>query len=306
MPSRNLVMSAFRRRSIEANLFPAARPAVEPWDRFRWHGASGDSCDTYKEKSSQALSIDVFGTLRQSAEREAVLDHLAASLGLPTGGPWELQLEWRDPDNLLKEKQRTWVDAVARSPRSLIFFECKFCEPDGGGCGQTKPILTGRRKGFKQCNGSYARQGHAANGVDHRCILTTKGMRYWDMIPEVFGLDPERSYLPCPFAGPWFQWMRNLTTCLAVARAASLQAAFVVVYADAPALPMAQRVRGAEWQRLTKLVDPRAITFRTLSFQALVEQARRAAPTDPVWAELEVWVDRKIKSVVGMPHVSDG
>lgn len=153
MPPRNIVMSAFRRRSIEANLFPAALAAVEPWERFRWHGASGDGCDTYKEKSSQALSIDVFGTLQQSAERDVVLDQLAAGLGLPMGGPWDLKLEWRDPHNLLKEKQRTWVDAVARSPRSLIFFECKFCETDGGGCGQTQPILAGRRKGFKQCNG---------------------------------------------------------------------------------------------------------------------------------------------------------
>lgn len=99
--------------------------------------------------------------------------------------------------------------------------------------------------------------------------------------------------------------MRNLTTCVAVAQAAELQPAFVVVYADAPALPMAQRVRGPEWQRLTNLVDPRAIAFRTLSFQALVDLARRAAPADPVWSELAVWVERKINSVVGMPHVSD-
>jgi hypothetical protein len=303
---RNLIMSAFRRRSIEANLFPAALPAVEPWDRFHWHGASGDSCDTYKEKSSQALSIDVFGTLHQSPHRDAVLDHLAASLGLPTGGPWEVALEWRDPHNLLKEKQRTWVDAVARSPRCLIFFECKFSEPDGGGCGQTHPILTGRRKGLRQCNGSYVKQHPGDDGRSQRCILTAKGMRYWDLIPDVFGLDPDRSYLPCPFAGPWFQWMRNLTSCLAVARAAGLQPAFLVVYADAPALPMAQRVRLPEWQRLSAAVDPRAIIFRTLSSQALVGLARRACPHDPTWAELSLWVQRKIDSVVGMPHLSEG
>jgi hypothetical protein len=304
MPPRNPIMSAFRRRSIEANLFPAALPAVEPWERFRWHGASGESCDTYKEKSSQALAIDVFGTLQQSADRDAVFDHLAGSLGLPAGGPWEIMLEWRDPHNLLKEKQRTWVDAVARSPRCLIFFECKFCEPDGGGCGQTHPILTGRRKGLRQCNGSYTRQHATADDPGERCILTTKGMRYWEIIPEVFDLDPDRSYLPCPFAGPRFQWMRNLTSCFAVAREAGLQPAFLVVYADAPPLPMAQRVRLPEWQRLTDSVNPQAITFRAMSFQALVAQARQAAPANPVLPELAFWVQRKIDSVIGMPHVS--
>jgi hypothetical protein len=303
---RNLLMSATRRRSIEANLFPAALPAVEPWDRFRWHGASGDSCDTYKEKSSQALSIDVFGTLQQSPDRDRVLDQLAASLGLPAGGPWEVGLEWRDPDNWLKEKQRTWVDAVARSPRCLIFFECKFTESDGGGCGQVHPILTGRRKGLRQCNGSYTRQHPGANGRDERCILTAKGIRYWDLIPELFGLDPDRSYLPCPFAGAWFQWMRNLATCLAVARAAALRPAFLVVYADDNRLPMAQRVRLPEWQRLAAAVDPRVISFRTLSFQSLVALAGRAAPADPTWPELAVWVQRKIDAVVGMPHLSEG
>jgi hypothetical protein len=131
-------------------------------------------------------------------------------------------------------------------------------------------------------------------------------MRYWDVIPDVFGLDPDRSYLPCPFAGPWFQWMRNLTSCLAVARAAGLRPAFLVVYADSPALPMAQRVRLPEWQRLTAAVDPQAITFGALSYQALVDLASHACPHDPTWDELALWVQRKIDSVVGMPHLSEG
>ena len=303
---KNLVMSATRRRSIEANLFPAALPAVEPWDKFHWHGASGDSCDTYKEKSSQALSIDVFGTLHQSPDRDAVLDQLAASLGLPAGGPWTVHLEWRDPHNTLKEKQRTWVDAVARSPRSLIFFECKFTEPDGGGCGQVHPILTGRRKGHRQCNGAYVRQHEASDPIEQRCILALKGMRYWDLIPEVFGVNPERSYLPCPFAGPWFQWMRNLTTCLAVARAEGLRPAFLVVYADHPSLPMAQRVRQPAWRALTEAVYPQTIIFRALSFQSLLSLACGAAPGNPLWLELTAWVQRKLDAVVGMPFHSEG
>ena len=319
-------MQAARRRSIQANLFPAALAAVEPWDDFRWHGAAGETCDAYKEKSSQALTIDLFGSLKLHARRDAVFDRLAGILGVATGGPWEVALEWHDPANTLAEKQPTWVDAVARSPRSLIFFECKFCEADGGSCSQTRPIAAGRRTvrptisaapfragtpaallsgvgtgtGLVQCNGHYLPQTNPANGHQANCALTAKGIRYWDLIPEIFGYAQEANYAPCPFAGAWFQWMRNLATCVAVARRDGLQPAFVVVYADWPGLPMAERVGAAEWRWLESRVDPAAISFRTLSFQAIAELACQAVPGDPLWPELTAWIERKISSVGGV------
>jgi hypothetical protein len=296
----NVVMQAARRRSIQANLFPAALAAVEPWDDFRWHGAAGETSDAYKEKSSQALTIDLFGSLKLHARRDAVFDRLAGILGLATGGPWEVALEWHDPANTLAEKQPTWVDAVARSPRSLIFFECKFCEADGGACTQTRPIAAGRRAGLVQCNGHYLPQTNPANGRQANCALTAKGVRYWDLIPEIFGYAKEANYAPCPFAGAWFQWMRNLATCVAVARRDGLQPAFVVVYADWPGLPMAERVGAAEWRWLESRVDPAAISFRTLSFQALAALACQAVPDDPLWPELTAWIERKISSVGGV------
>jgi len=295
-------MRAARRRSIEANLFPQAHEAIEAWDQYRWHGAAGEACDAYKEKSSQALSIDVFGTLKVHPSRELVLDALAAQLGLPPGGPWDVKLEWHDPDNVLGEKQPTWVDAMARSPRALILFECKFTEADGGSCSQVKPIATGPRKGTRQCSGDYRLQPYPANGRLHavRCALTAKKIRYWDVIPEVFGYDAGVDYAPCPFAGPWFQWMRNLTTCAAVSRKYQLQPAFVVVYADGPGLPMAARVRSAAWQWLAARINPAVITFQALSYQALLALACESAPNDAVWRELAAWVERKVTSVCGM------
>jgi hypothetical protein len=192
------------------------------------------------------------------------------------------------------------VDAVARSPRSLIFFECKFCETDGGPCSQTRPIAAGRRKGLVQCNGHYLPQTNPANGRKANCALAAKGIRYWELIPEIFGYAADASYAPCPFAGAWFQWMRNLATCFAVARRDGRQPAFVVVYADWPGLPMAERIRLAEWRWLESRVDPAAIRFRTLSFQAMAELARQALPADPVWPELAAWVEGKIASVGGV------
>lgn len=290
-------MNASRRATIRANLFWAAHPAVEPWDEFRWHSASGETCDTWKEHSSQALAIDVFGAIKVSPYREAVLDGLAASLGLPLGGSWELELEWANPDNPLKERQPTWVDAFARNSHSLIFFECKFTEADGGGCSQTRPLPSGPHKGQVQCNGSYMWQVNPVNHKEARCALTAKGIRYWDVVPQVFDYDADASYIQCPFAGPQFQWMRNLTNCWAAAQRAKLRAAFVVVYADGPGLPMAERVKSEEWQRFESRLQPETVLFQTRSFQAIVELARAAVPSDPMWPELAAWVNRKIANV---------
>ena len=301
----DFVARATRRRSIEANLFPYAHAAVEPWESYRWHSAAGEVCDAFKEKSSQALSIDVFGTLKLHPQRDQVLGALAAQLGLPSAGPWEVALEWHDPDNLLGEKTPTFVDALARSPEALILFECKFTEPDGGGCGQTLPIARGKNKGLKQCNGHYRLQTNPTNQRSAYCSLSEKGFRYWDYAPQVFGLRTDLDHSPCPFAGPWNQWMRNLTTAAAVSRHAGLRAAFVVVYADEPRLPMATRVRQPEWQRLVACVNPQAVVFRSLAYQSLLALARAADPTDPVWPELEFWVKRKIAGVCGMPSLDE-
>jgi hypothetical protein len=45
-------MDKARRQRVEANLFQAARPAVEPWDKFPWH-TSGEVCDTDQVHSSR-------------------------------------------------------------------------------------------------------------------------------------------------------------------------------------------------------------------------------------------------------------
>jgi len=290
-------LDAARWRSIEANLFPGAVPSVQPWQTFRWHSALGNVCDSYKEHSSQALLIDVLGTLKASPQRDRVLDRLALALGLPAGGPWAVELEWRDPDNWLKEKSSTWADAVAASPQALIFFEGKFCEADGGACSQTRRIASGRHKGLAQCNGSYTPQVNPANGREAPCALTGKGLRYWEIVPEVFNFPNDLGYQPCPFAGPWFQWMRNLTVCWAAAHHSGRRPAFVLAYADGPTLPMAERIHSADWQRFLRQVNTRAITVETWPYQALVDLARAACPEDPLWPRLARWVQRKISNV---------
>jgi hypothetical protein len=143
-------------------------------------------------------------------------------------------------------------------------------------------------------------QVNPANGHQARCALSAKRIGYWDVIPEVFGYDASLDYAPCPFAGPWFQWMRNLVTSAAVGQAQGLRPAFVVVYADGPGLPMPARIHSAEWRWLEARVDPAAVTFRSVSYQTILALAQTSAPADQVWRELSAWVARKITSVCGM------
>jgi hypothetical protein len=48
---------------IENNLFPRARPAVEPWEKFPWHLDRSNSCDTWKIHSSQASRDAIFDSI---------------------------------------------------------------------------------------------------------------------------------------------------------------------------------------------------------------------------------------------------
>jgi hypothetical protein len=95
---------------IKRNLFPGAHAAICDWNTFPWHLDRYGNIDTHKKQSSQALAIDVFGTIKVSGERDRVLGALARKCGLPADGPWSVTLEWTDPDNLLKEPRPTQVD----------------------------------------------------------------------------------------------------------------------------------------------------------------------------------------------------
>jgi hypothetical protein len=95
------------RQRIEKNLFYAARAAVEPWDEFKWHTRRA-ICDTDQQNSSQALAIDFFGTLKvaSQAERDAVFGQLSTRLHLPNVGPWQIDLEWEDCRNRLRQPRK--------------------------------------------------------------------------------------------------------------------------------------------------------------------------------------------------------
>jgi hypothetical protein len=264
----------------QPNIFPAAWPLVQGWGVLDWGRGSNSP------RSSQALAVDVFGTIALSPNRDAVLGALAEALGLPGGGFWQVDLEWWDQEQALGETQPTPMDVVLRSPDLFICVECKFAEPDGGVCKQTKP----GKHWPAQCNGSYIEQVNPRNGLRARCALSVKGMRYWEWVPRIFNVSKDTDHHPCPFAGPWYQWMRLMTITAAVAEREGRQPAFAVVYVDATRLPMARK----DWTAFRATLRDDAMPFRTLSFQRVLALAASAAPNDPVWPELIAWVEDKV------------
>jgi len=76
--------------AIKANLFPPAHSAIDDWTNFPWD--RHQTIQAYKVESSQALAIDVFGTIKVSPERDRILGALARMCGVPDDGPWTLAL----------------------------------------------------------------------------------------------------------------------------------------------------------------------------------------------------------------------
>jgi len=278
-------------RKYRYNIYPEAWNALEA-KTFLWHEAE-------KIHSSQALAIDVFGTIISSPHQDIILNKIAEKMDIGCSGKWHLKLEWKDPLNLVKEKRRaqTQVDAAAWNDSHVFFFESKFTEKGGGLCNQTKPIASGKNKGIIQCNGNYELQTNPVNGVVSKCALSGKNIRYWDYIDKIFKPEIYEGE-KCPFSGSWYQWMRNLTVCYAVANKKAKKPVFVLTYVDGLDYPIAQELRSNEWTHFTDLLNPNAIIVKMISYQDLLtlftELVRRGRiePTS-----LVNWVNSKITIV---------
>lgn len=286
-------------KAVEANLFPRIRSLVRDDPGFPWHRDRSKAVTASRVVSSQALAVDVFGTIQRLSSRDLIVGEWTKHLQLPFAGPWKLELESLVPKSLLGEPRSTQIDVLASGATGLIVFECKFTEPDGGSCSQPTPISKGANAGKRQCTGSYVDQVNPVNGIQSRCALTGKGIRYWSLVPEVMNVDSERDQVPCPFAGGWYQWMRNLVSALALGCERDVPAAFVVVYADGP-FHMAGKIGGDGWRDLVAAVAGRAIPLRAVSYQQLLQLARSVSlPEDvKVLGELSEWLDRKVSEAL--------
>jgi hypothetical protein len=141
-------------------------------------------------------------------------------------------------------------------------------------------------------------QTNPRNGKQARCALTGKDVEYWRWIPHYFVLDNAQNYAPCPFAGPAYQYMRNLLMAGRMARWNKRRGAFGVVYVEGERFPMAIEVTDAnsEWGRFkTLLRSDCGVSVGTISYQTLLELWCKAHPEDNTLHELAKWVHQKIE-----------
>ena len=287
--------------AIEHNIFPAARGLVRERVDFPWHQDARGSFTASCHQSSQAVAVDVFETVNRLPSRNRIVGAWAKLLGLsaaPTDN-WELTLEYPIDKALLGEIRRTQIDVLARSDSGIMVFECKFTEADGGGCSQVHKLGKGAHKDLRQCNGNYEDQVNPVNGETARCALTAKGVRYWDLIPNVMNIDSKMDYSPCPVAGGSYQWMRNLVAARALSLKAGVPAAFCLVYADGP-FPIARKLNDPVWKKqLADSFAGRAVQFGNISYQELIRIARDVAIQDDhqTLDDLEKWVRGKFDQV---------
>lgn len=60
-------------QAVRENLFPASLGAIEDWEAFPWHRDRTNRIQAHKAHSSQAIAIDVFGTIKMSTDRDRAL-----------------------------------------------------------------------------------------------------------------------------------------------------------------------------------------------------------------------------------------
>jgi hypothetical protein len=269
---------------IQQNLFPEAHESI--WRAFPWHSGA------HQQHSSQALAIDVFGTVQSHPLCDLLVSELvttvfAAQMSDIAQQGWTVKLEERVPADLFGEPRPTQLDVLLENDTAVLVLECKFTEA-GGPCSQPP----------EQCNGRYEMQTNPKNGKQARCALTGKGVEYWRWIPRYFTLDNAQSYDPCPFAGPAYQYMRNLLVAGRMARWNKRHGAFGVVYVEGERFPMAVEVTDAksEWGRFQNLLrSDCVVSVGAISYQALLESWCEAHPADTTLYELAKWVRQKIE-----------
>ena len=200
---------------------------------------------------------------------------------------WNVKLEFRVPADMFGEPRPTQLDVLLENDTVVVVLECKFNEV-GGPCSQPP----------EQCNGRYEMQTNPRNGKQARCALTGKGVEYWRWIPRYFVLNNVQSYDPCPFAGPAYQYMRNLLVAGRMARWNKRRGAFGVVYVEGERFPMTVEVTDAnsEWGRFHNLLrSDCVVSVAAISYQELLELWCKAHPTDTTLYELAKWVHQKIE-----------
>jgi len=282
--------------AVQKNIFPGAHDAI--WQAFPWHDGAASL------RSSQALEVSVFGTIAVHPKRQELIDEMLHSMfgwDSTVDDVWCVDLERTLGHSLLGEQRPSQIDVLLHNEASVVVLECKFTEAGGGPCSQTRPLSSGKHKGLIQCDGNYKEQLNPVNGKTARCALSAKGIRYWKHIPLYFDLDKDRDSKPCPFAGPAYQYMRNVLVAAQLARQQRRsRAAFGLVYVVGEQFSMSNEVADpqSEWGQFVKSLRFDApLAVQAISYQHLLETWCQRLPEDSVLVRLANWFAERVRDV---------
>ena len=125
--------------------------------------------------------------------------------------------------SVLNEPRPTSLD-VWISGRARVAVEVKFTEQSFGIC--SRPILPAGHADF--CSGAYAIQ----LGRSNRCALTERGIRYWEILPQIFAWDKLRDQQPCQL-NTIYQLARNVLAACVIADGLNIVNIHALVLFDA-------------------------------------------------------------------------
>jgi len=271
--------------AIKNNLFYRSREIIPDYYTFPWHKYDG-IIDTDKVNASQALAIDFWGCLNSSKyKNELINEYFDTSVN-----DWTIDLEYTNPE-LLSEPTSTQIDVLLNSTDKVIFIESKFTE-NGGRCSQPS----------KKCNGNYQLQINSENGIENKCSLTGKKIKYWDYIDKITDFKKDSEYLPCPFKGMEYQWMRNI--CFAKAYSEKyngIKYETYLFYYDSPKCHISKLIFDDNY--LGSLKDKLKVPFKAKSYNDYISfciDYLKLKDTSEmiVWIKLKEWMIEKKRELI--------
>lgn len=273
-------------KNIKQNLFYRSQASIDNYENFVWHQYSD------KHNSSQALAIDFWGCLKNSPLKVQIINMLFGK----DCESWKISLEYTDK-SLMSEIIPTQIDILFENEHHAIIIESKFKEREGGSCSQTK----GTKDCEYQCDGNYKSQTNRANRTytgKSKCALTGKGIKYWDFISTLTTFDKNETYVPCPFKGEEFQWMRNICFTEAYSKKNNKKGESYLVYYKSNKCPISKKINDDTYLGKLKgnILNPQS--FQPLAYNDLLENVINFLNAidineQRVWLELKKWMSDK-------------
>lgn len=276
--------------SIQNNIFPNALKSIPSPHSIKWHKYAN------LPNSSQVLAIDVFGTIKMSKFKDEIVNEICKNANINTGSDWNIEFEYEPQKNILNEPKSSQIDVRIYSDKTELILECKFTERKGGTCSQTRRIKKGANINIIQCNGNYGLQTNPVNDITSKCSLTGKGIKYWDYIPNIYGIDVSQDYQPCPFNNGNNQWMRNLSI-IDYNKSNGKNSKFIIVYVESDKLPISESIKT---DSIFGNYKPKPNYYSFLSYQAIIDIGLAVSKNDidenQIWKDLLIHFDKKIQN----------